>query len=105
VAAYPEVRAAVAAALRSGRISAVQHDASRRHLERLWEEVDQVELTMVLALRAGDLAEQHGLRGYGAVHLASAEAVADSDTVFVAADPRLLGAARALGVMVAPLRS
>ena len=60
---------------------------------------------MALARRAGDLAEQHGLRGYDAVHLASAEAVADPDTVFVAADARLLDAAGALGVMAAPLRS
>jgi uncharacterized protein len=69
----------------------------------LWEEVDEVALTMTLARRAGDLAEQHGLRGYEAVQLASAEAVADADTVLVAADARLLRAGGAIGLMVAPL--
>jgi uncharacterized protein len=103
VAAYPEVRAAVAAARRARRISRQQSAVGRRDLDRLWEEVDQLDLTMIVARRAGELAEQHGLRGYDAVHLASAEAVADTETVFVAADTRLLGAAGALGVMVAPL--
>lgn len=95
----------MAAALRSGRISAEQRNEGRRHLDRLWEEIDHVDLGMELARRAGDLAERHGLRAYDAVHLASVETVADRETVLVAGDGRLLDAAADLGVMVAPIRS
>jgi uncharacterized protein len=103
VAAYAEVRAAVAAALRARRISRVRSNAGRRGLDRLWEEVDEVDLTITLARRAGELAEEHALRGYDAVHLASAEAIADDETVFVAADARLIRAAGLIGLIVAPL--
>lgn len=45
-----------------------------------------------LAQRAGELAEQHGLRGYDAVHLASALMLA-TDTTFVSWDHDLQRAA------------
>ncbi len=73
-------------------------------MERLWSHVDRVGLTEELATEAGDLAEAHGLRGYDAVHLASVVAVADAETVLVAADGELLGAARKLGLMTAVVR-
>ncbi len=43
---------------------------------------------------AGDLAEGHGLRAYDAVHLASADAIADENTLLVAADGDLAGQPR-----------
>ena len=51
--------------------------------------------------RAGDLADQLGVRGYDAVHLAAAETLADPDLVVVAGDSRLCDAATALGLAVA----
>ena len=75
----------------------------RADLERLWTGVDCIELTTPLAQRAGDLSEELALRGYDAVHLASAEAVADAETLLVAADGRLLEAAEFLGITIAPL--
>ena len=73
----------------------------RRLAERLWQLVDSIEITPPLAARAGDLAEEQGLRAYDAVHLASAEAVADAETVVVTADHELRAAAQRLGLRTA----
>lgn len=100
---YPEARAALAAARRADRLDARGLAQARTDLERLWAGVDCVELAAALAERAGDLSEEFALRGYDAVHLASAEAVADPDTLLLAADGRLLDAAAFLGLTIAPL--
>lgn len=71
-------------------------------LERLWDEVDRVDVSGEIADRAGSLAEMHALRDYDAVHLASFETVASNDTVFVTFDNDLRAAARAMGFAVAP---
>jgi predicted nucleic acid-binding protein len=57
-------------------------------------------LTIEVARRAGDPAEQLGLRAYEAVHLASLEHVGDDDALLVAADEELLAAASALGYAI-----
>lgn len=77
--------------------------AARTVVDTLVEEADLLELTEELARYAGDLAEAHRLRAYDAVHLASADVVADADTVLVAADGELLTAACALGIATAPV--
>jgi predicted nucleic acid-binding protein len=87
---YPEARAATAAAVRHRR---VKRAVAAAHLEFLVGEMDFVEPARDLLWHAGDLAERHRLRGYDAVHLASALRVAPD--VMVAADVRLLNAARA----------
>lgn len=102
---YPEARAALAATARAGRVSATRLPALRDDLERLWRDVVRIELTSSLAARAGDLAEEHGLRGYDAVHLASALELDADDLVLVAADGRLARAAHTLGVTTARLPS
>ena len=73
---------------------------SRRveELDGLWPEIDVLELTEPLARRAGALAEAHALRGYDAIHLASAEAVLDAGSVMVVADAQLAEAATAIGL-------
>ena len=58
---------------------------------------------MEIAGRAGDLAEDLALKGYDAVHLASAEAALDADGVLASADERLVAAAQVLGIAVASL--
>lgn len=54
-----------------------------------------VEVTPAAGERAMDLAEAHGLRGYDAIHLAVAFALAEvlADPIFVSADQKLLEAA------------
>ena len=49
------------------------------------------------------LAERHGLRAYDAVHLASVDAVADEETLLVAADGAIVRAARAHGIATSAL--
>jgi predicted nucleic acid-binding protein len=98
-----EARAALAHATRLGRISPQQLRASTRALEDLAAQLDVVEIDEGLVDRAGDLAEDHSLRAYDAVHLAAARRVLDQDLVFVAGDRALLAAARDIGISVAPI--
>jgi predicted nucleic acid-binding protein len=99
---YPEARATLASAARSGRVSADVLVETRRVLERLWEEVERIGLTGRVARRAGDLAEQYALSGYDAVHLASFELIAGDGTLLVTFDEDLRRAARTIGFTVAP---
>ena len=55
-----------------------------------------------LAHHAGELAERHALRGYDAVHLSTALAVADPDLVMATWDEDLARAAAALGRPAVP---
>jgi uncharacterized protein len=97
---YPEARAALAKAERMGRLSAAQRVAAIVELETIITQVDHIEVTEALAHRAGELAQAHGLRGYDAVHLAAASAVADSDVVLVTGDSDLAKAANSIGIAV-----
>jgi len=99
---YPEARAAAAAAHRRRRITST---TLRRAVDRIYElctEFDVIGLDPDLAHSAGDLAEAHGLRGYDAVHLATALSV-ESDSVLLATwDGDLARAAVAAGCSVSP---
>lgn len=61
--------------------------------------LETIGLTEWLAERAGELAEAFALRGYDAIHLASAEAIAEEDTALVTADHDLASAAASLGLL------
>jgi predicted nucleic acid-binding protein len=99
--AYPEVRAALAAAGRAGRLA----EKERSHAESLWEDfwaaTRPVEFTEAVAAHAGELASRHRLRGADAVHLASLLAVGSIETVFAGWDDRLRAGAAAAGVRTA----
>jgi predicted nucleic acid-binding protein len=97
---YPEARAALARAQRMGRLTRPQLTAAVTELDSIFAEIDLIELTAGLALAAGELAEERGLRGYDAVHLAAARSVADDELVFVTGDEELAAAATALGLTV-----
>ncbi len=84
-----------------GRITKHQHGSAVAELESIITEIDHVEVTAELARHAGDLAQAHHLRGYGAVHLAAAMAALDAELVLVTGDNDLAGAARSLGLPVA----
>lgn len=100
---YPEARAALGGAARDRRFPSAEMPAFRRKLEALASDVAYVEVTPELAARAGDLAEQHRLRGYDAVHLSSALEIDAGDAVLVTSDGRLADAAAALGLATARL--
>jgi hypothetical protein len=100
---YAEGRAALAQARRMGRLNEASLRDAVRTFEDLVQQLDAVEVTAELVHRAGTLAEQMRLRGYDAIHLASAEAVSDPEVVVATVDRALHHAARSLGLGVANL--
>ena len=74
-----------------------------------WEALIRVEVNAELEPYVLDLLERHPLRGFDAIHLASAMALhqrvhqqAKEDLVFACFDEKLAGAARAEGMLVYP---
>jgi predicted nucleic acid-binding protein len=100
--AYPEVRAALAAAARNHDLSDDDRDAAEEVWEDYWAATRPVELTAAVEQHAGQLARVHALRGADAVHLASAHAIGDPDLVIAVWDRRLHAGAQAAGLRVAP---
>jgi predicted nucleic acid-binding protein len=94
-----EGRAALAAAHRGGRLSAFTYRRARQELDRYVDELSFVGVGEMLVERASELAEEHGLRGYDAVHVAAAELVGAD--VVTSADATVCEAARQLGFHVA----
>ena len=101
--AYPEVRAALAAAGRNHEITRAEVARACASWEEFWAATRPVELTPGVERLAGELASDHGLRGAVAVHLASAAIAADEDLVVAAWDRRLRAGVVAEGLLVAPL--
>lgn len=99
--AYPEGRAALAAARRGGRLSADGHRRAREEFEALQDEMLLIEVDRALTRQAGQLAEDHSLRGYDAVHLASALALGE-DVTLVTWDRDLRDAAARSTIGIAP---
>ena len=100
--AHPEARAALAAALRAGRMTAHEHAAARRVVDRAITSLRVVELQPRLAHAAGEVAERFALRALDAIHLASALALGTRDTIVVTWDRALASAAAAAGLGIAP---
>lgn len=100
---YAEARAGLASAGRRRRVTARDLPQARRELERLWRDLDVWEAVQPIVRQAGDLAERHALRGYDAVHLATA--VAAGVDVLVTADVDLLRVAPACGLSIVDARS
>lgn len=98
-ATYPEARAALASAERSGRIEPEQGADAVSELDDRFATMNVVVLDDDLAMDAGELAQHHALRGYDAVHLASALEIGDP-TLMVTWDEELLRAAEAAGLAV-----
>ena len=98
---YPEARAALARAVRMGRISSTQTEIATAELDDLVGQIDFVEITDDLARSAGRLAQRFGLRGYDAVHLAAGITIIDDEAVFVTRDAHLADAAANSALAVA----
>ena len=87
--AYPEVRAALAAAARNHDLAEADLDDAERAWDGYWASTRPIELSAAVEQRAGQLARTHALRGADAVHLASALAIGDPGLVLAAWDRRL----------------
>ena len=98
---YPEARAALAAATRAGRINESTHVSAVATLEDLYAQLRIIAIDEPLARQAGDLATQHALRGYDAVHLACALHLEGDDILLATWDNALNSAARATGQLIA----
>lgn len=97
---YAEARAALAQAERLGRVTPSQLQRLVRSLDGVYAQLDRIDIDDPLVLRAGELAQHHGLRGYDAVHLAGLERVAGDETVLVSGDQALCRAASVRGTAV-----
>lgn len=103
--AYPEARAALARGFRDGLIQERDYRQIVAALQSDWPNYFAMEVSDVLAWLAGDLAEQHRLRGYDAIHLASALTLkiqVKEQVVAACFDDRLWEALVALDFVVVP---
>lgn len=94
--AYVEARAAFARKRREAELTDEELQRVRGDFESDWEKYLTVEVSKSIVTKAGNLAEKHSLRGFDAVHLASAltlTAGLGSEVEFSCADQRLLRAA------------
>jgi predicted nucleic acid-binding protein len=98
---YVEVRAALAAGRRNRYWGAPGLIGLKQAWEDAWREVNVIDVDRALLERAGDVAEDEGLRGFDAVHLTAAQ-LSGCD-LFVAADRRLCEAARHMQLPVLDL--
>ncbi|MDQ6748261.1 MAG: type II toxin-antitoxin system VapC family toxin, partial [Candidatus Dormibacteraeota bacterium] len=97
-----EARAALAMARRQRRLTDSQHVRAKAALANHWQSMFVVEVTEPVVDEAGELAEQEALRGFDAVHLASARRAAVD--VLITADAEMIRAARAHGLKVIDAR-
>ena len=100
VIAYAECRAAVAAAFRSKRLKASDARKAVAALDDVWPAMDRLTVSEDIVHRAGDLADRRSLRGFDAIHLASA-LVQAPDAALACWDQQLSQAARAEGLALA----
>lgn len=102
---YVETAAALAQALRLERLTVRSHQSALRGLRRLWAEMDLVEADEDVVGRAAELAHLCSLRGYDALHCASAERLDGSDLVVASGDRKLLEACGSIGLTTADVNS
>lgn len=96
--AYAEVYAGLTRKHREGYLAERQYALACRQFESDWRAYIRVDLRDEILLVARDLIQRHPLRGFDAIHLASALSLKNAlgeDITFAAADERLLRAAEA----------
>lgn len=96
-----EGRAALAAASRAGRLTDPGYEQALGGFGVLCDELYVVAVDSELTQRAAELSEEHSLRGYDAIHLASA-LVLGPETAMVTWDRELARAAGDAGLALAP---
>jgi predicted nucleic acid-binding protein len=98
---YVEAAAALARACRMGRITDRNHRAAVDSLDDLWRDFRVIEIDETVTRHAADLAYRHALRGYDAVHCASAERIDAPDLVVASGDKDVLTACTELALATA----
>jgi len=102
--AYAEFRGSIARARRGRRVPDIAYSEALGYFENSWLTYSIREVTEPLVRLAGDLAAKHFLRGFDAIHLASAVALQhelDEPITFSASDGRLVEAAELEGLTAA----
>jgi predicted nucleic acid-binding protein len=104
---YAEVMAALFRRQRENANALAVLQSVGEQFKRDWRSFAKIELTESVNEQAELLLSRHALRGFDAIHLASALVLAGevgrSDLTFVCADTRLLEAARREGLGILPL--
>jgi hypothetical protein len=106
--AYAETHSGLTRRQREGGLSARQYDTVCREFERDWPHLVQVKLAGPVLARTRSLIQRHALRGFDAIHLASAlllQLELDEAITLVAADGRLLRAAADEGLVTVDVAS
>jgi predicted nucleic acid-binding protein len=106
--AYAEAMAAFARKLRMRDIHLKQHRRIVRDFRQDWNRYLLVEVSQQIVELAGELAGRRALRGYDAIHLASAIQLrerTDHAVIFLAADLNLRKAAKAEGLKTEPAQA
>jgi uncharacterized protein len=98
--AYAEVRATFARKLREGTLTVDGHTRAVGALDASWRVTTRMAVSIPLAMTAGAIAQSYGLRGYDAVHLASALDFRRrfGEMMFLGFDDRLNAAAEQAGL-------
>lgn len=98
VVAYAEARAAFARRLRENTLTSEEYGEVVTAFNDGWRALDRIPVSDEIAFSAGELAERYALRGFDAIHLASARWIQDDvdNLHFMAFDARLLAVARML---------
>ena len=95
---YVEARSALARATAAHRLTGEEYRRALGAFETEWRTFSIRDVTLSLVRFAGDLAEKHLLRGFDAIHLASAvtlQSELGEPITFSSADERLMSAAQA----------
>ena len=101
--AYVEARAGFAGKLREGELLQEEYSQIVEGFKEDWEKYFVVEVSENVARLGGRLVEKHPLRGFDAIHLASALLLkerANLEVFFSCFDKRLKTAARAEGLII-----
>ena len=100
--AYAETRSGLARKSRGGgEIGAAELKKCRQEFERDWVRLHRLPIDEALVRKAGNLCEEHALRAFDALHLASADslqAMLGSMVTFACFDDALNRAAQARGL-------
>lgn len=98
---YVEAAAALARARRMDGITDRNQRRAVDSLDDLWRDFRIIEVDETVTRRAAELADRHALRGYDAVHCASAERIDAPDLVVASGDKDVLAACTGLDLATA----
>lgn len=94
--AYAEARSGLARRFREGYFTEEEYRRIVNRLNENWKTYTRLPVSNLLTREAGEMAERHSLRGFDAIHLASAKRLEGrfDGLRFLAFDDRLMNAAK-----------